>query len=197
MPAPEATPSAASPLVAYVKHTKPPVLFDTSAASPVFGVGGGIASYSMGKDIVHDNDVQDPSGDIALAIATAFAASKGGRMADQPLPDDHPWTGVKTDDLMKQAGGARYVIDIDPVSMNVIYFQFDWTHYDLLFGTRVRIIDTMDGKVLAKGKCSFKMDKAAAKTHAELIDNGAAGLKKRIAERSQACVALMKVDLRL
>jgi len=195
--APIVAPTAAGPLVAYVKHTKPPVLIDTTPGKAAFAMVGAFAAISAGGAIVTDNAIPDPSGDMAHDIATAYAAAHGGRVADAPILDDHQMTRPKGEDLAKESNGANFVIDVDPPGMNLIYFGFDWTHFDMLFLSVARVIDTSNGKVVAHGHCFLRTDKTGAQTHDALLADHAAALKALIVTKSQACVVQMKAELKL
>ncbi len=205
LPAAPAVPTASAgatnghaPLIAYLKHTKAPVLIDSTPGTAAFAMIGAFAAISAGKSIVADNAIQDPSGDMAHELATAYAASRSGRVAETPLSDDHLLTLAKSESLADQANGAGYVVDVEPPGMNLLYFSLDWSHFDLLFLSRVRIIDTSNGQVIARARCFLKSQKTpGAMTHAELLADGAAALKQLIASKSQACVVKMKADLKL
>lgn len=189
---------APGPMVAYVKHTKPPLLIDQTPAAAAFGLVGTAAAMSSGNSIVLNNQIEDPSGEIAHQVALAYAAAHGAHVADAPLSDDHKWTRAKGATLAGEANGASYVIDVDPPGMNLIYFPLDWTHFDLMFMSFVRVIDTSNGEVVAKARCYLKPVKTAdTKTHGELLADKAANLKQLIALKSQRCVDELKTALRL
>lgn len=199
-PPPAAAPPASvpGPLVGYVKHTQPPVLVDSTPATAGFAMIGAVAAIASGHDIVVNNAIQDPSGDMARDIANAFATAKAARVADAPLLDAHLWTRAKAGDLSAQANGAAYVVDVEPPGMTLIYFSFDWTHFDLMYASRVRIIDTADGKVVAQARCFLKSQKTpGVLTHSELLADNAAALKRLIASKSEACLTQMKSALKL
>ena len=184
------------PLIGYVKHTKPPTLEDRTPGTFVGGVVGAVAANPTGRDIVVNNAIQDPSGDMAHEIATAYATKRGGHVADAPLLDDHSRT--QSDLLASQAGGARYIVDVEPPWMTLVYFSFDWAHFDLMYVSRVRVIETADGKVVAQAGCFLRSEKTpGALTGDELLANSAAALKQLIVRKSEACVALMKTGLAL
>lgn len=198
---PAATPAAAASdqiVVAYVKHTKPPVLIDTTPAKASFALIGAAAMMAAGHDIVVKNDIQDPSGDMARDIATAYAAAHAGRVAETPISDDHVWTRPKSGKLVEQAGDARYVVDVDPPGLNLIYFSFDWTHFDLMFSSSVRVIDTSNSQIVAKAGCFINTKKSPGLLgHSELLADNAAALKQLIVRKSQACLVALKTGLKL
>src|ERR1700721_960865 len=86
--APASDANGQGPLVAYVTHSKPPALVDTTVVSAELGMIGAIGAMSQGHDIVVKNNIADPSGEMAHEIATAYAAANGGRVAETPIPDD-------------------------------------------------------------------------------------------------------------
>lgn len=185
--APAAAPGS---LVAFVKRTKPPKVAGFSAGLGALGAVGGLAASSGDGSMVTDNGIEDPSGDMARQIAGAYVAAHGGQVAATPLADDHPWTQAK-------AGGARYVVDVETPAMMLMYFSFDWAHYDLTYYDAVKIIDTTTGSVVAKARCSLDTNKANAATKAELSADHAARLKALIASKSEECLDHMKTSLKL
>ena len=173
-------------------------IIDTTPAKASFALVGAFAAIAAGNTIVAENHIEDPNGDMAREIAIAYAAAHGARVADAPEADDHKWTQAKADKLSAGAAGARYVVDVEQPGMNLLYFPFDWTHFDLMFGARVRIIDTSNNQVVGQARCFMKTEKSPTlKGHEELLVNGAAELKLLIVRKSEACVAKMKTDLKL
>lgn len=196
---PAATPSSSDAVVvAFVAHTKAPVLIDTTPGKAAFAVVGAVAMIAQGHQIVVDNDIKDPSGDMAREIATAYAQAHDGRVADAPILDEHQLVRAKAEKLAEGADGARYIVDVDSPGMNLSYFPFDWIHFDMMFSSRVRIIDTSTGNVVDKARCFIKAEKTPdSMTHGQLLADKAANLKKLIANKSEACVVKLKAELKL
>ena len=195
-----AAPSVSSEVavIAYVKHTKPPLLVDSTPATAGFAMVGALAAIAAGHSIVVDNEIQDPSGDMAREIASAYAAAHGARVADGPVLDGHLWAAAKAESLAEKSTDARYVVDVEPPGMTLIYFTFDWTHFDLIFGTRARIIDTSNNRVISQARCFMRTEKSPDLLgHQQLLADRAAALKLLIIRKSEACVAKMKADLKL
>ena len=197
-PSTDALASGSLPVIAYVKHTKPVQLIDTTPGRAAFALVGAAASIAAGAELVEKHGIEDPSGDMAVKIATAYAASKGGSLAEAPVFDDHKWTRGKASELAARANGASYIVDVEMPGMTLIYFSFDWTHFDLMFGSRVRIVDAKDGSVVGEARCFLKSEKSPGSlTHSELLADNAAALKLLIAAKSEACVAEMNTNLKL
>lgn len=201
-PADQSTPTSAltGPLVAYVKHTPPPYVFDESSTGWAFGAIGMASDVASGHEIAEKDGIEDPGTGVAREIAAAYAAAQGGRLVDAPVLSSHG-RGQPRDSpesLAELAKGARYVVDADPTAISISDFRFDWTHYDLDYIDAVRIIDTSDDKVVASARCSIKSEPSAGlPTHAELLADGGARLKDLIAKKSQACLAKLRNDLKL
>jgi len=199
-PAPDArsVPADNAPLIAYTQHSKPPGLIDMTVGSAELGlIGLGIA-VSAGKDIVERDGIIDPSTEMARQIAAAYAAAHGLRVASDPIPDAPNILLTKPDKLAAEANGARYVVDVNPPGMELIYFSLDWTHRDLMFLSSVRIIDATNGKVVANARCFIKTKKTPdLMTHDQLQENHSAGLKLLIQHKTDACMADLKTHLKI
>lgn len=191
-PTESAPPAAAGPTVAYATRSKPPTFIMTTAANGALGMIGAFASIAEGKRIVRAYGLEEPSNVMAAQIAEAFASSKGGRVADAPiLVEDE-----KPDLLAANVAKAQYIIDVQPAGANAIYYSLDWTRYHVLLGTRVRILDGSNGKVIANGKCFINTKKAPeSPTYDELMAGNAERLKQEIASVRDACTAELKAKV--
>jgi hypothetical protein len=193
----QAAPTASGPSVAWVKHVKPPQLMDDIAGLSAIGMIGAVAEISSGKHIVEADNIEDPSRELAETLAASWAAAHGGQVADAPILTDKEMLRASAETLAKNAAGARYVVDVDPPGMTLIYFSFDWTHYDLMYLDFVRVIDVPSNKVVATGRCFIKTEKQGAATHDALIADDGALLKQVIARKADACLIKLKEDLKL
>jgi len=193
------------PLVAYVSHHGPPVLSDMTPRSAMFaglggaagGVGLGMASTHAGRAIARDNGLEDPSGRMAHALAMAYAATVGGRVAASALNGDVPWSRIRPPEAAQRADGAQYVVEVDRPGMTLIYFPFDWEHRDLFLSSNARVIDTASGRAVAKAHCFVRTDHSNDLTHHDLLADNAAALKQLIIRKSDACVAELEAKLHL
>jgi hypothetical protein len=197
-PTTDAAPGPSGPLVTYVKHTKPPFMIDTTIAANELGMIGALASIAAGHDIVTKNDIQDPSSDIARGVALAYAASQGGHVADAPISDDQMPANTKPDALGRYAGGARYVVDVAPASLDIIYFVTDPLRRDLTLRSSAAIVDASTGKTVARAHCFIKQSKDGERfNHDTLLADQAAALKAILARKSQACVDELEAGLKI
>ena len=191
-------PGGAGPLVTYVKRTKPPFLVDQTIAAAELGMIGAIAAISSGHEIVTKNNILDPSTDVAHQIAVAYAALQNGQVAEAPISDDQLSPKAKPDEIGQHAGGARYVVDVAPVNMEIIYFLTDPLRRDLMMSSTSAILDTSTGKVVAKARCFIKSEKVGQRfTHDELLADQAAALKSLILQKGQECAEKMEVQMKI
>ena len=197
-PAADAAPAPAGPLVTYVKHTKPPFMADTTIAAAELGMVGAIVSISSGHEIVTANGIEDPATEIAHSVALAYAAAQGGHVADAPLADDQMPANTKPDAIGRYAGGARYVVNVSPVDLRIIYFVTDPLRRDVTLMTVAAIIDASTGKVVARAHCFITQSKQCERfTHDQLLADQAAALKAVIVRKGQACVDKLETGLKI
>lgn len=184
-------------MVAWVKHVKPLMLVDSIAGMSAIGMIGAVASIASGKHIVEADNIEDPSHDLAKTLAASWAAAHGGQVADAPILTDKEMLRASPETLSKNAAGARYVVDVDPPGMTIIYFSFDWIHYDVMYLDYARVIDTQSNKVVATARCFIRTEKQGAPTHEALLDNEGALLKQVIARKADTCLVKLKEGLKL
>ena len=195
---PAPAPGSAGPLVTYVKRTKPPFLVDQTIAAAELGMIGAFAAISSGHEIVTKNNIQDPSTNVAHQIAVAYAALQSGQVAEAPISDDQMPSKPKPDEIGKYAGSARYVVAVAPVNMEIIYFVTDPLRRDLMLSSSGVIIDTSNGKVIAKGRCFIKSEKVGQRyNHDTLLADQAAGLKSLIVQKSEQCADKMEEQMKI
>jgi hypothetical protein len=200
-PAASSTPPASAPsgpVVAYIVRDVQPTLIDSKPSNAAFGVIGAVAAISAGGDIVKKNNIANPANDIARDLAAAYAADHGYRLADTPLPVDKDHPAPKREGLAAFSQGARYVVDVEPPGMTLIYQPLGWTSFDLMYADRVRVTDVETGKVIENARCFLKSQKRPGQlSHDQLLADGAAGLKLLIKAKATECTAAIATELKL
>jgi|HubBroStandDraft_5_1064220.scaffolds.fasta_scaffold328175_1 hypothetical protein len=186
---PEATtaPVIDATRVAYVIHSKKPTFMASSVGTVEFGVIGVLASMSIGDQIIADNHVDDPANAMAAQVAKTYAAKQGGLEVDTPLTLGEHQTLNDATDLK-----ARYVVVVTTESWGYLYFPFDWTHYGVLYGASLVVVDRATNTDVITTHCFVKPVKAGAPNHDELLSNGAAGLKALLVTAGQTCLTQMQ-----
>ena len=91
---------------------------------------------------------------------------------------------------------ARFVVDVSTVYWGYMYQSFDWSHYNVLYSAKLRVIDTTTQTVVAEGSCKWRPAKGAKlPTGDELLANGAAEVKAQLKQAQEACTAEFKRDV--
>lgn len=156
-----------------------------TAAAPVFGLIGALASVGVGNEIVRSNGIEDPADHIAMTLGADLVAKYGVRVSANPMP-------VGTDDLAqfsKATPDADLLLDVRTFLWAFNYFPTTWNRYRVLYTARLRLIDIKAGRVLAEGKCTrIPEETPAAPSYDELLANGATRLKVELRIAADYCV---------
>lgn len=184
--------------ITYVSREKPAFSAMTAgkaSAAGLFGaIGGAVAGGAMvsaGNKIVQENSIADPAEHMAqtvineLAAAHALAFKENGKtLAKTADPNE----------LIKLYAGTDLLLDVQTASWGFGYFPTNWTHYHVIYGVRLRLLSSPDGKVLAEGTCVRGPEKTVdgAPTYDELLANGAARLKTEINSAAESCITELK-----
>ncbi len=169
-------------------------MIDTTPAKASFAIIGAVAAIEAGGKIVAENDIENPANAIAKDLALAYAKANGYRLADAALVVDKDPPAPKSGEPQ----GARYIVDVGPPGMNLIYFGLDWAHFDLIYSDRASVTDMTSNKVVAKGRCFLPTKKRPDLLgHDALLADKAAELKKLIQAKAAECEDKLKADLKL
>jgi len=160
------------------------------AAGSLFGaIGGAVAGASMvsaGNTLVQDNQIPDPSYEIAEEIGRAMEAKYGLKYIGIGT------IIVKDDNSASVAAAYRPTIlalDIRTYNWGFAYLPFNWNRYRVLYHARLRLIDTAGDKVIAEGGCSrFSAETSDPPNYDELVENGAIRLKSELKQAAKFCV---------
>lgn len=205
-PAPPSSPAAAEPPA---PPKKPPeVVFTTSAERPffmlmspghaAFAAIGAVAAIASSKTVANENELTDPANEIQAEIAKSYAGSQGLTLADAPIviqPGNPKAATAAVFDAAK-AQGAHYIVDVATQAWEFIYFSFDWTHYGVIYGARLQVIDVDTKKPVVSGRCLLKPEKTPDSPNKDqLLADKAARLKAMSAEAAHKCAAILKSDV--
>ncbi len=169
-----------------VSHREKPVFMAQTAGKATFALVGAAAMVAAGNKIVADNAVEDPAVYIAQQLAAELAlthalviADNGGVVADS----------MDVNKLARQYSKADLLLDVQTADWTFVYFPTDWNSYQVIYRTKLRLIDTKSAKMVAEGYCERVPGKTSdAPSYNELVGNGAAGLKQRLASAAKSCV---------
>lgn len=187
--------------IAYTERAKVPDFSATKAsnvaAGAIFGAIGGAAmaikAINDGNELIKLNQIGDPAEIIAENLTKSLASSQSATPASAPVV-------VQNEDpaqIAANGAGARYIVDVRTTSWGTLYYSTDWSHYGLLYGAKLRLIDASSSKVVAEGFCFIKPEKTPgqqAPTYDELTANGAEKLKAMISAAVDQCTTKFKTE---
>ncbi len=170
-----------------VVHTarKMPDFGEMMPTKAVFGVIGAAAMLSEGNKTVAANKIADPADAIADALLQAMQAGQGMQIVTPPISVDSE-DPARIAELAK--GKARYVLDVRTLVWQMMYFPTDWTHYQVLYTAKARLIDVETRNVVAEAFCKRQPESnAGAPTFDDMLALNAAKLKAQNAANAKAC----------
>ncbi len=166
-------------------HRESPSFVAMTSGKGMFAVAGVGAAVAAGNKMVEENDISDPamaiSRGLAQDLATEFGISLSGETA---LAESD-----SVDRLVALAQGSDYALDVVTKGWTYIYDGFNFDDYFVGYSSELRLIDVNTGQVLSSGFCAYDA-KAAGKgpvTHEALIANGAAYVKRELADAADIC----------
>ena len=166
---------------------------EMTPAKATFGLIGAAMMISEGNKTVTTNQIADPAVAIAGALLNAMQSSQGVQLVAAPLRIDSE-DPARIAELAK--GKARYVLDVRTLMWQMMYFPTDWTHYQVLYTAKARLIDVENKNVVAEAFCKQAPESnAGAPTFDELLALNAARLKATNAAHAQACVESLGRDM--
>lgn len=166
---------------------------EMTPAKATFGLIGAALMISEGNKTVATNQIADPAVAIAGALLNAMQSSQGVQLVAAPLRIDSE-DPARIAELAK--GKSRYVLDVRTLMWQMMYFPTDWTHYQVLYTAKARLIDVENKNVVAEAFCKQAPESnAGAPTFDELLALNAARLKATNAAHAQACAESLGRDM--
>ena len=157
-----------------------------TAGKAAFGPFGGLMMASDGERIVRDFGLADPAVAVSARLTPLGAARYQTSVTVNLSGRDSSSDSVR--DLARAAGGHGIVVDVETTSWLLGYFPFDWSHYRVKYSARARLIDAGNGTQIARESCDASSgDDVPAPTYDEMLANGAALLKDKLAAAAAAC----------
>jgi hypothetical protein len=166
---------------------------EMTPAKATFGLIGAAMMISEGNKTVATNKIADPANAIAESLLSAMQSSQGMQVIATPVRIDSE-EPARIAELAK--GKARYVLDVRTLMWQMMYFPTDWTHYQLLYTAKARLIDVDTKNVVAEAFCKQSPESNAnAPTYDDMLALNAARLKATNAAYAQACAASLGRDM--
>ena len=156
-----------------------------TSGKAMFGAIGAVAMIHAGNELLHEDQIPDPSVAIAQDLQADLVRENGMKSVDNSVSTD----STDVSKLAAQYQRANLLLDVYTTYWGFVYFPTNWAHYKVLYTARMRLIDTRSAKVLATGFCSRKPEGSAseAPTYSELLGDHGALLKKELAQAAATC----------
>lgn len=170
--------------VAFTSRPRPSMIMMT-AGKAAFGLIGVAAGTSAGNELVKEDNIPDPAPLVAHDLLQIAERQYG------VVPASLPTVSVDTRDtaeLVKAGNGADLLFDVESLGQGINYFPTDWSHYWLMSGLILRVIDVHSGTVVGQAVCrQNSQHQANPPSKDQLLANGGQVLKSMIAAQSDAC----------
>jgi hypothetical protein len=164
-----------------------------TAVNVQFGLLGAAWMISEGNKIIAAHKVPDPANAISAALSGAMQSSQGIQLVEPALKIDSE-DPTRIADLAK--GKARYVLDVRTLTWQMLHFPFDWTHYQVMYTAKARLIDVDARNVVAEAFCKYAPESSAnAPSYDQMLARSAARLKAALASAAEACAGSLGRDM--
>lgn len=158
----------------------------TTAGKAAFGVLGAVAMMNAGKKIIEENNIEDPANYISSSLANDLAKTFNLQVASEK---DTAVSSTNVSDLAAEYPQADFILDVRTGSWSFIYFPTDWSHYRVLYSSRLQLIDVKSKRVVADSICSRVPEKTeSSPTYEELLAGNAQRLKNELKVAADYCI---------
>lgn len=163
-----------------------------SRGKAMFGVIGGVAMIEGGRELVQEDDIQDPTPVLSRALILAAQTQYG------IVPASTAPVQIDTTDVLKladAASGADVLFDVQQTGSQFRYIGFS-SRYVVESGYKFRVIDVHSRALIAEGFC-FKStkDDPTPTTHDELLANKGALLKQTLDVQRDQCASQFEAQV--
>ena len=154
---------------------------------PIGGAVVGARAATIGKELMERYKVE--------SLSVQLAKKLGEELKDElPNLKSVP-VAPAGDDVaeLKKAGLGPFVLDVRSGG-NIIYYPSNWGRYRLFYASRVRLVDTEQGRVLWQGVCQQKgaEDPDQSPTLDELEAPDGAAYRRLVTDAISACSTELK-----
>ena len=169
---------------------RPPAGFaPVTAGKMMFGLIGAAAMVEAGRKLVAENSLEDPAPIVARSLQQA-AMDHYGTVASANPPASIDETDILK--LAQAARGADLLFDVQVTGWGFAY-KPSLTHYFVLLGVKLRVIDVPNKALIAEGFCSRNdKDAKGLPTYDQLLAEHGALLKSKLKADTDACIEEFK-----
>jgi hypothetical protein len=164
-----------------------------AAQIPAIGIR---LTYSEGKDIIANNNIEDPAVYISQEIALALRDSYSVNILN---PNSTTIGSNSLDAICETYKDSDFVLDVETTKWCITHYSLFSDKHGIIYGAHIRIINTRTKEVIAEefvGSLPIWFynpnDLSRAPTYAELIDNNAALLKSELRKAADESIKHFK-----
>lgn len=171
--------------IAYGSGPAPSYVDMTPAkAGLIGGMLGAVVMLESGKNLIRKNGVADPAVALASGVARDLADRRGAVLAEQPIATDGRF---KAKPLAAAAPGARYFVVVNTTAWSHMYRPLHWNSYVVGYSAKMAVVDVQAGKIVLEDGCGWGTGKAEGISRDDLVKDGAALLKDKMALATAHC----------
>ncbi|WP_454758338.1 hypothetical protein [Caulobacter segnis] len=179
--------ATAQETIAYGSGPAPSYLDMTPAkAGLIGGMLGAVVMLESGKTLIRKNGVADPAVALASGVARDLADRRGAVLSEQPIATEGRF---KAKPLAAAAPGARYVVAVNTTAWSHMYRPLHWNSYVVGYSAKMVVVDVQAGKAVLEDGCGWGTGKAEGISRDDLVKDGAALLKDKMALATAHCLA--------
>ncbi len=158
-----------------------------SAGQGTPGIAGHAMMVGERNGILIDNKIGDPAPVIARNLGLMLAKQYGLRFSAAPRS---AFASAEVTDIAASNPDAEILVDVQTLQWGLLNARSDLDAYRVKYEVRMRLVDNIDGRLLAQETCTHLKDEedgAAAPSYEDLAANGAAGLKQELLDAALFC----------
>ncbi|QTP57429.1 hypothetical protein HNO53_01035 [Billgrantia antri] len=165
---------------------RPSFMAMTAGKAMVGGLVGAAAMVIAGNNLVEENEIEDPAGQISSGLAASLAERLGIAQVDE--------NGFVTKEtavagLSKDYAASDLLVDVETLGWGFTYYPFAMRTYDVTYSARLKVIDTRSMQAVAEAHCNRWPERNDdSPSHAELLANGAERLKQDLSAAADSCL---------
>ncbi len=163
----------------------------STAAKAGLGAIGRMAMIVAGNKIVDHHRIEDPALWIGAELERSLGRHAGVRFTGKRNIGEQPPSAIA-----EICADSDYVLDVRTAKWAMEYFPEDHDAYRISYSAQMRLIDCESGRVVAEGFYHGAPPiSAQSEGYDELLENGAAGLKRELRIAARDCLGYFRDDI--
>ena len=170
-----------------VIHYEPDPFLPMTNTKGAFAVLGVAAAVSEGSELVREHNLEDPAIDIKTSLANDLSDTY--QISDVTIIREAKPYESNPEEVAALASHNGIVLDVRTFGWGTMYYPFK-TKYRVNYMAQARLINAREKRLISAERCTIKEEYSEnSPTYDELMENGAALLKKKLADASTECAA--------